>query len=443
MRYFPFGKAAFAMLLVAVFSGLWLGLHPPARKTATLTYWTFSRKHYDTYQKAIPDFERTHQGVTINLELVSNNALAARLQSAFQAGLDVPDMVEIEISSAGTFFQGPLNHVGFADLTDRIHQSGLWDEMVQARFAPYTSRGRIFGIPHDVHPVQLAYRRDLFAKLGIDADKLTTWDKFIEAGHKITVSGSRYMLELSDGDGTNLETFLFQRGGGYFNPQGQCILDDETSVQTMLWYVPLVAGPKRIANTLGGGQLLTRAMEDGYILCYMAPDWRTKFFESDTPRVSGKMALMPLPAATPNGRRTSTWGGTMLGITKKCADQDMAWKFALHLYTDKPKLAERFQASNILPAMKAAWTEPAFHAANPYFSNQPLGDTYARLANDVPPQYTSPLIVTAKTKLGEALVSCVQYYNANGNRGFEAFARRQLKQSAGEVRVLLARNPYQ
>ncbi len=442
MRYFPFGKAAFAMLLLALFSGGWLALHPPPHKKSTLTMWTFARNHYLSYQKAVADFEATHPGVTVNVELVSNNALAARLQSAFQADLDVPDICEIEISSAGTFFRGPVNHIGFADLTDRIHQSGLWDEMVQSRFAPYTTRGRIFGLPHDVHPVQLAYRRDLFEQLGIDANKLQTWDDFIAAGRKITVPGSCYMAEFSDSDTNALELALFQRGGGYFDPEGNCILDSETAVQTLLWYVPLVSGPKRIGNSLGGGQLLTRSMEEGYILCYLAPDWRTFYFQKDTPRVGGKMALMPLPAVMPGGRRTSTWGGTMLGITKRCAHFDLAWEFAKTLYTDKPKLAERFADSNILPAMKAAWNQEAFHRPNPYFSNQPLGDLYARLAPDTPAQYSSPFVETAKSKFGESLVACCQYYEANGASGFEPFVRQRLKQSADQVRALSARNPY-
>ena len=442
MRYFPFGKAAFAMLLLAVCSGGWLQLHPPPRKTATLTMWTFARSHYLNYAKAVKDFEAAHPGVTVNVELVSNNALAARLQSAFQAELDVPDLCEIEISSAGTFFRGPVEHIGFADLTDQIHQTGLWDDMVQSRFAPYTSRGHIFGLPNDVHPVQLAYRRDLFKQLGIDANKLQTWDEFIAAGRKITVPASRYMAEFSDSDTNALELSLFQRDGGYFDPQGNCTLDSEAAVQTLLWYVPLVSGPKRIGNSLGGGQLLTRSMEEGYLLCYLAPDWRTLYFEKDTPRVSGKMALMPLPAVTTGGRRTSTWGGTMLGITKHCKNFDLAWEFAKTLYTDKPKLAERFAESNILPAMKSAWNMEAFHRPKPYFSGQKFGDTYARLAPDTPAQYSSPFAQTAKTKYGEVLVSSVQYYEANGSTGFEPYVRQRLKQSADEVRTLIARNPY-
>jgi arabinosaccharide transport system substrate-binding protein len=179
MRSFPFGQAAFSMLVVALLSGFWLAAHPSPAKTATLTYWTFAKTHYLAYQQAVPSFEAAYPGVKVDLQLVSGTAVTTRLQAAFWADLDVPDLVEVEISSAGSFFRGPLKDVGFLDLTERIHQTGLWDRMVQARFAPYTSRGHIFGLPHDVHPVQLAYRRDIFAKEGVDAGKIRTWDDFI------------------------------------------------------------------------------------------------------------------------------------------------------------------------------------------------------------------------------------------------------------------------
>jgi arabinosaccharide transport system substrate-binding protein len=160
------------------------------------------------------------------------------------------------------------------------------------------------------------------------------------------------------------------------------------------------------------------------------------------PRVAGKMALMPLPAATAGGRRTSTWGGTMLSITKHSKEQELAWKFALHLYLDKQELGERFRGTNIIPAVRDAWEQPAFHEPRPYWSDQPIGASYAKLAPQVPFQYTSPYITTAKAKLGQALVACLQYYNAHGDDGFEAFTRAQLKQSADQVRALIRRNPY-
>ena len=442
MRYFPYGKAAFSIFLLAIVSGLYILAHPIPKKTATLTYWTFAKPHYDAYKKALPAFEAAHPGVKVDLQLVSGTAVTTRLQSAFWADLDVPDIAEVEISAAASFFRGPLDHIGFVDLTDRIHRDGLWDGMVQARFAAYTTRGHIFGLPHDVHPVQLAYRRDIFEKEGVDVSRLRTWDDFIALGRKLTIPNQRYMLEFSDTDSSNLEMCLFQRDGGYFDKDGNVIFDNDVAVKTMCWYVPLVAGSSKIGNNLGGGQIFTKQVEDGYVLCMVCPDWRSKSFETDVGRMSGKMALMPLPTVFPGGRPTSTWGGTMLGITKHCKNPDLAWQLAKFFYLDKPQLAERFRDTNILPCLRSAWNQPEFHRPRPYWSNQPIGDLYARLAPQVPPQYSSPFISTAKGKLGEALVACVQQYNAQGPDGFEEFARARLKQSADELRRLMRRNPY-
>jgi arabinosaccharide transport system substrate-binding protein len=445
VRDFPFGLAALSLLALSLVTGAYIATRPSQKSRATLTMWTFAKEHYNAYKEAIPKFEREHPGVTVDLQLVSYNATTQRLRSAFWADLDVPDLVEVEISAAGSFFRGSQENIGFLDLTDRIKAENLDQRMVAARFAPYTSRGRIFGLPHDVHPVQIAYRRDLLEKEGVDVSQIETWDDFVAVGQKLTRrqgQNARYLIELSDTSRDNLEVFLFQRGGGYFDEQGRCIMDSEESVQAMLQYVPLVAGPKRIGNNLGGGQILTRAVEDGYLLCLLAPDWRTKIFQSDISKMEGKMALMPLPAIEPGGRRTSTWGGTMIGVTKKSQNPELAWKLAKHLYLNEKDLAERFAGTNIIPPVRAVWKLPAFNRPNPYFSNQPLGRTYADLADQVPPQYGSPFVQIAKDKLGQALVACVQRYNAQGDKGFEPFVRARLKRSADEVRKVMARNPY-
>ena len=44
--------------------------------------------------------------------------------------------------------------------------------------------------------------------------------------------------------------------------------------------------------------------------------------------------------------------------------------------------------------------------------------------------------------VSEALVACVQYYDAHGDAGFEPFIRARLHQKADEVRALMKRDPY-
>jgi arabinosaccharide transport system substrate-binding protein len=440
--WFPFGKAPFIILLVVLVSGGWLLVHPIKRTEATLRFWTFADTHYYAYLNAKPSFEAAHPGRTVDLQFVHGQAVTTRLRAAFWANLDVPDMVEVEISSAGSFFRGPPEDIGFEDLTAYLKAEGLIERMVKARFAPYTHRGRIYGLPHDVHPVMLAYRRDLFEELGIDASKIETWDDFVRIGRRVTIPDKRYLSDFSDAAAHNLEMCLFQRGGGYFDADGRCIIDNPIAMDTLRWYIPLVAGPNMIADDPGWGAPWVKAIEEGYVLTFVCPDWRSKFAEQQLGRLTGKMALMPLPAVKPGGRRTSSWGGTMLGITQACTHKDLAWQLAKHLYLNPDELAKRFRDTNILPALKEAWKHEAINEPRPYWSNQPIGRLYAELGDDVPAQYTSPYIEFAKSKLAEVVSSCAGYYNKNGQKGFDAYAESRLRQAADEIRDMMKRNPF-
>lgn len=458
---FPFGLAPFIILCLTVISGVYLlAAHliaPPGETDASLEVWTFANVHADAYREAMPSWLAKHPEHPIDIQLVHADAVTRRLRAAFWADRDVPDVVEVEITRAGSFFRGPVEDVGFVDLTPRLkapdpanpENRPLIDRIVQTRLAPYTNRGRIFGLPHDVHPVMLAYRNDLFEELGIDAAKLETWDDFIREGRRVTNLRDRYMLNLAKGAAHSAEVLLFQRDGeegmraGFFDEHGELILDNELAVRTLLWYCPLVAGPARIAADPGMfGPSFIRALQDGYTLAFICPDWKSAGVEKNAPQLAGKMKLMPLPAHRKGGRRTSTWGGTMLGITKKCDDKDLAWTLGQHLYMNPDDLGARFRVLNIIPPFKDAWTHPAFHKPRPFWSGQQIGTEYLALAEQVPPQYGSPFLELAKSKLGEVVAACVTYYDENGEAGFEVFVRDRLKQAADEVRRQMTRNPF-
>lgn len=475
MDWFPFGTAPLIVLVLVVISGVYLLLHPARGRQATLTFWTFASSHYLSYMRRIPDFEARHAGATpgertsVDVQHVHINAVTSRLRAAFWANLDVPDLVEVEISRAGSFFRGPPEDVGFVDLTPYLERTTsiggrdvrLIDHVVKTRLAPYSTRRketaggetktvtRIYGLPHDVHPVMIAYRADILepelAKRGMTVSDLDEWGKFIALGRELTrlsKDAPRYMLELSDTSRTHIEMFLFQRGGGYFDAKGNLTMDDAVAVQTLMWYVPLVAGPGRIGFYFGWGSAFARALQEGAYICVMAPDWRTKIIENDVRSVKGKMKLMPLPAFARGGRRTTTWGGTMVGITKACKHKELAWKLALYLYYDTTELARSFRQTNILPPLKLAWGNKAFDEPREFWMGQKVGREYLNLADRIPPQYASPYVELAKEKLGQALSECVQHYRSQGPGGFEAFVRGTLKARAAEVRRQMERNPF-
>ncbi|HZL20707.1 MAG TPA: extracellular solute-binding protein [Polyangia bacterium] len=292
----------------------------------------------------------------------------------------------------------------------------------------------------------LAYRRDLIEALGIDVGALDTWDKFAAVGRRLTgdLDGDgvpdRYMLDLLASGDTALTTLIFQRGGELFDRAGNVAFDSQPVAEVILWYLRQIAGPQKIAYDAGWGQSAAKAMTDGLVLFFLTPDWRSFQYQTEVPWLRGKMALMPLPAWTPGGRRTSVWGGTGLMIMKATQHPELAWELATFLYFDRESLSRRFAETNIVPVLKDAWKRPELDAPNPYFSNQPIGRMYAQLAPDTPPINSSPVDAVARAKLNQAFSRCLEFYQRHGETGLPATIHAELARAAADVRRMADRN---
>src|SRR5689334_23197542 len=177
---FPLGKPILVMLLVALLSGVAITARR-APQRAHLRVWVFADSHARAYRGDDPsgspgsliDLYRQRTGQSVRVDLISARALDTRLISLFMsdsphASDDLPDLVEVEIGSVGKYFRPPVDAVGFLPLNDYLAKSGLKDRLIPERLAPWTKDGVIFGVPHDVHPVTITYRKDLFDAAGID-----------------------------------------------------------------------------------------------------------------------------------------------------------------------------------------------------------------------------------------------------------------------------------
>ncbi|HMA96161.1 MAG TPA: extracellular solute-binding protein, partial [Polyangiaceae bacterium] len=222
---YPYGKAPLALLVIAILSTvLWFMLQRRREGRPDLILVTFTAPHQEAYRKAIPEFEKAH-GVKVEVQLAQWESLQTRLQNAMLADTDVPDMVEMLEGSLGFFARGPQKDIGLLDLTARIDEEHLRTRMVESRFSLWSARGRILGLPHDVHPVMLAYRRDLVEQLGIDVNELDTWDKFAAVGRRVTkdVDGDgvidQYMLDLPIGGNWAMNMLMLQQGVQLFDEQ--------------------------------------------------------------------------------------------------------------------------------------------------------------------------------------------------------------------------------
>jgi arabinosaccharide transport system substrate-binding protein len=292
----------------------------------------------------------------------------------------------------------------------------------------------------------LTYRRDLVEALGIDVTKLETWDDFVAMGRKVTrdLNGDgvpdRYALDLPMGGSWGLRTLLLQRGGSLIGEDGRFDLRSETTARTIEWYVEQTFGAERIAFEFGWGQTLAKALLDGLALFYLTPDWRTHLFAMDVPKLSGKLAVMPLPAWERGGRRTSVWGGSGLAIAKTTKRPELAWELAKFLYLNKAELGQRFVETGIIPPFKEAWELDELKRRNAFYSDQPIGAMFAELAKDTPPVYSSPYRSIVETKLDEAFGRAVQYYREHGKAGFHEHVMGLLASAQSDAERIVGRN---
>jgi arabinosaccharide transport system substrate-binding protein len=251
-----------------------------------------------------------------------------------------------------------------------------------------------------------------------------------------------YMIDLPTDGGDALRLMLVQHGGNFFSADGDVTFDSEEAADVVCWYVKQIQGRGRIAFPCGWGQNLSKAMLDGLCLFYICPDWRTAQFEADVASLNGKLALMPLPAWEPGGRRTSTWGGTGLAITKQCRDVELAWELAMYLYYQPEQLGPRFAITNILPPLKTAWELPQFSEPRPFYSGIRLGRAYAELALQVPAENDHPYMMKARDKFSEAFTNASIHYAEHGEDGLREFVRAELHRSAAHLREVVSRSVF-
>ena len=401
-----FGKGPIVIFVLFVLSGLVI-LSRDTGGGETLEFWVFAHTHYDEYAARVPAFEAAHPGVTVDLKIVAN--LHEKLLAAFLSDIGAPDLVEVEISSVGRFFKGPLEDLGFVDLTDRIDNEGWNEQLVHARLAPWSLNGRTYGLPHDIHPVVLLYRDDVFRGAGIEPDSIETWQEFVEAGQAVTKDTDgdgepdQYPLMLSTHEPGHFWLMLLQRGGGMFDASGRVIIDDPLAIETLAFYCDLLNGIRVAVPAFSETPANYAAMKEGLVTGVLAADWYVGMVRKFVPELAGKWRAMPLPAWQKGGRRTSTWGGTMIGLTQQSRQRELAWEFMKFVYFDTESLANRYRATAIIPPLKRAWDHPVFDEPDPYLGSQQLGIMFKDLAPDIPSFHLNPYWAEASDRMRDAV----------------------------------------
>lgn len=433
---------------LAVLSTIAIAVVPQSRPQG-VQMWTFARLHKQMYEPVIGRWPPESRP---EITLMSMPALERRMLQGFLAETPTADLIEGERRTAARAFVGPLESVGFVDLTDRLAAEGLLERINAPSFGPWTSRGRIFGLPHDVHPVMLGYRADIVEAAGIDVAQIETWDDFIRVMSPLmsrrdgSGKSERYLLNLWVDKEDLIELLLLQAGGGFFDEAEHVSIATGTNAHVIATIVSWCSGPNRIAAdapdfAASGNQLKA----EGYVLASLMPDWMCNIWKYEIPQLSGKVKLMPVPAWTRGGRRTSVWGGTMLGIARTAPETDKLWEIAKRLYISRDLARELYRTGDIITPVSDFWSDPVFDEPDPYYCNQRKARDYIALAPSVPARTSSPYNTLAKLRVQTATIALAEHARRTGTydiAALEPHAMELLAIAEAQVRSQIDRNRF-
>lgn len=438
------------LLLVAVASGTAVMLRPEPRR-ADLNVWTFSTSHARNFVGTDPagrdtslvgQFEQ-RTGRSVNVSVLAHRGMEIRLMSMFGAGDSAgqrPDLVEIEIGSVGRFFRPGVDRIGFLPLNDLLAESG-WDQrLLPSRLAVWSKQGQVLGIPHDVHPVSITYRKDLFDEAGIDLASARTWEEFqtlcllFQAYWKARGHPHRRAIELPATASDYLMVMLQQQGINLIDAEGRAHLTDPRVARTVAFYAQLVAGDRAIAaDATPGGDNWTRDLAQGDFAAVFTPDWRIARIRQFAPGLAGKLAMMPLPRFDPSDAPSASWGGTMMAITRDTSDPQAAWELLRALYLSSEALEHRVRITDIIPPVIDHWNDPMYDEPDDFFGGQAIRRLYTQLAAQMHPRLVTEHTFLAQMQLTWVQNRAVSAVRAGQINDLEARCREWLMEAADRL----------
>jgi len=369
----------------------------PANEPRGIQFWVVARQQRDSYVEKVAEWNLTRPKNPFAMTLLHDRSLEQRMLSGFLSGTPMADLLEMHEGVFPKAFLGPVDQIGFLDITDRLHAEGLYEQINEPSFSQQISRGRHFGLPHDVHPVLLAYRADLVEAAGIDVSQIETWDDYFRVMRPLMADRDgdgrpdRYLINLSDMREDIISMLVLQNDGEIFDEQDHPIFANERNAETLARITPWITGPERVSfdvawfTATGHRQIL-----DGLVVGSMVPDWLLGLWKIENPQLAGKIKLMPLPAFERGGRRTSARGGSMIGINKRSAHIEECWEMAKALYTSAEIAEQTWDKTMILSPVKTLWNEPFYHEPDPFVSGQRAGTLFIEQAPHVPLRPSSP-----------------------------------------------------
>lgn len=326
----------------------------PADPRQVLTFWAMGREA-EVVGQFLPEFERSHPGIRVDLQQIPWTAAHEKLLTAF-AGDTLPDVCQLgntwipEFALLGTLT--PLQP--YADASKVVEPDdyfpGIWDTNL--------IDGQLVGIPWYVDTRLLYYRKDILRASGVRLP-IRNWDEWRAAMARVKahVGANRYALLMPLNEFEQQLSLGLQTGdpllrehdnrGNFQSPGFRKALAFYAETFDKGWAPKL--SETQISNVWD-------EFFNGYYAFYFSGPWNIREFRARAPeKLKNQWGTMALPG--PEGPGAGIAGGTSLVVFRGSRHKDAAWQ--LIEFLSRPDIQQRFHAAiGDLPPRRSTWHSP-------------------------------------------------------------------------------------
>ena len=301
---------------------------------------------------AITEFKKIHPDVDVKFERQQWTGIVEKLTTALSSS-DSPDVVELGNTQAQAFeAAGALE-----DLTAKKADLG-GDDLLQSLAEAGTYKDKFYGVPYYAGARVVLYRKDLFAKSGLQVPK--TLDEFLAAGVKLKTDNAATPnfsgIYLPGKNWYANLPFIWVEGGDIAKLNGDSWTGELSSAQSLkgLQFSKDVMDKANAAPKDGDDAKDYVAFCNGEVGMMPAPGWKPGQIINDKdgcPSMKDNIGAFALPGLTAGTTSPAFLGGSNIAISAKSKNKDLAYDLVKVLVSKG--FQQQFAASGTIPALKS------------------------------------------------------------------------------------------
>jgi multiple sugar transport system substrate-binding protein len=335
------------------------------------------------FEAILPEFNKKYPNIHVKMEFQKSADHHNKLLSALAAGAGAPDVSMVEAGYIGKF----RDKKGFVNLLDQPYNAGgLANDFVDYKWnmAKAQNGKQLIGIPWDIGPLSLFYRRDIFKAAGLPDDPaevqklVSTWDGYLDVAKKVSKPGQVFMVSNA------ADMFMSKYANrDYYNEDLSFRFDSPESLK-LLQIASTVRKEGLDAKVAFNSTEWQTMLKQGQVATQISGSWFGGFLKTFiAPETSGKWGVVRAPG------EASNWGGSFLAIPEQSKNKEAAWAFIQFALTQKEQQNKMFKTVDYFPALKSAWDDPAYHEADPFFGGEKTRELWINVAKDTKPSFVT------------------------------------------------------